>query len=82
MNAVLCAAGYNLRWLLRAIVRLGLGPSFVRLILVKFLAQWCVHMGERVASRFALMALAILQGRRRIKDFDSWVQLHLPGSPS
>jgi transposase, IS5 family len=29
-HAVLCAAGYNLRWLLRAIVRLGLTPlSFV-----------------------------------------------------
>ncbi|CAB3671598.1 hypothetical protein LMG27174_02184 [Paraburkholderia rhynchosiae] len=27
-SAVLCAAGYNLRWLLRAIVRLGLGPDF------------------------------------------------------
>ncbi|WP_235012331.1 transposase, partial [Caballeronia catudaia] len=26
LHAVLCAAGYNLRWLLRAIVRLGLGP--------------------------------------------------------
>ncbi len=25
LNAVLCAAGYNLRWLLRTIVRLGLG---------------------------------------------------------
>jgi IS5 family transposase len=28
LHAVLCAAGYNLRWLLRAIVRLGLGPVF------------------------------------------------------
>ncbi|WP_369094831.1 ABC transporter permease, partial [Candidatus Burkholderia verschuerenii] len=28
LHAVLCAAGYNLRWLLRAIVRLGLGPIF------------------------------------------------------
>lgn len=26
--ALSCAAGYNLRWLLRAIVRLGLGPAF------------------------------------------------------
>ena len=26
LHAVLCAVGYNLRWLLRAIVRLGLGP--------------------------------------------------------
>jgi hypothetical protein len=28
LHAVLCATGYNLRWLLRAIVRLGLGPTF------------------------------------------------------
>ena len=28
--ALSCAAGYNLRWLLRAIVRLGLGPVFLR----------------------------------------------------
>jgi IS5 family transposase len=30
LHAVLCAAGYNLRWLLRAIVRLGIGPLFLR----------------------------------------------------
>jgi IS5 family transposase len=28
LHAVLCATGYNLRWLLRAIVRLGLGSIF------------------------------------------------------
>ena len=28
--AVLCAAGYNLRWLLRAMVRLGLSAAFMR----------------------------------------------------
>jgi hypothetical protein len=28
LHAVLCAAGYNLRWLLRAIIRLGLAPVF------------------------------------------------------
>ena len=29
LHAVLCATGYNLCWLLRAIVRLCLGPSFL-----------------------------------------------------
>ncbi|WP_246417340.1 IS5 family transposase [Rehaibacterium terrae] len=33
LHAVLCAAGYNLRWLLRAIARLGLQPVFLRLLL-------------------------------------------------
>jgi len=30
LHAVLCAAGYNLRWLLRAMVRLGLSATFLR----------------------------------------------------
>src|SRR6218665_481316 len=32
LHAVLCAAGYNIRWLLRAIMRLGLKGLFLRLI--------------------------------------------------
>jgi IS5 family transposase len=32
LHAVLCAAGFNIRWLLRAIVRLGLGPAFLCLL--------------------------------------------------
>ena len=32
LHAVGCAAGFNVRWLLRAIVRLGLGPAFLRLL--------------------------------------------------
>jgi len=31
LHAISCAAGYNLRWLLRAIARLGIGPVFSRL---------------------------------------------------
>lgn len=30
VHALLCAAGYNLRWLLRAIARLGIKPIFLR----------------------------------------------------
>lgn len=33
IHAVLCAAGDNMRWLLRAVVRLGLKAVFLRLIL-------------------------------------------------
>jgi transposase, IS5 family len=32
LHALSCAAGYNLRWLLRAIARLGIGPAFLRLL--------------------------------------------------
>ncbi len=33
LHAVLCAAGYNLRWLLRAMLRLGLKATFLRPVL-------------------------------------------------
>ena len=32
LHAVSCVAGYNLRWLLRAITRLSMGPAFLRLL--------------------------------------------------
>jgi transposase, IS5 family len=32
LHAISCAAGYNLRWLMRAIARLGIGPLFLRLL--------------------------------------------------
>ena len=37
-NAVPCAAGYNLRWLLRAMVRLGLKATFLRSFLWALIA--------------------------------------------
>jgi len=39
LHAVLCAAGYNLRWLLRAIVRLGLRPAIFTLALLNWLVN-------------------------------------------
>jgi hypothetical protein len=42
LHAVLCATGYNLRWLLRAIVRLGLRPIF-------FILAW-LHWIVKVPS--------------------------------
>ena len=38
LHAVLCAAGYNLRWLMRAMVRLGLAVAFLRSMLCWFMA--------------------------------------------
>jgi transposase, IS5 family len=35
LHAVLCATGYNLRWLMRAVLRLGLGPVFLCLALLR-----------------------------------------------
>ncbi|MBS1198279.1 MAG: transposase, family [Proteobacteria bacterium] len=42
LHAVLCAAGYNLRWLMRAMLRLGLKASFLRLFLVALFQQLLV----------------------------------------
>lgn len=42
LHAVLCAAGYNLRWLMRAMLRLGLKASFLRLFLVALFRQLLV----------------------------------------
>jgi transposase, IS5 family len=33
LHSISCAAGYNLRWLMRAVARLGIGPLFLRLLL-------------------------------------------------
>ena len=38
IHAVLCAAGYNLKWLMRAVIRLGLSGLFVLCILLSWLA--------------------------------------------
>ncbi|QOJ23284.1 MAG: transposase [Gammaproteobacteria bacterium] len=37
LHAVLCAAGYNLRWLMRAIHRLGIKNSLLRLALLQLI---------------------------------------------
>ena len=40
VHAVLCAAGYNLKWLLRAIVALGLKPNFLYQVLAVFMREY------------------------------------------
>jgi len=39
LHPVLCAAGYNLRWLLRAVARLGLTALFALVVLVGMLGR-------------------------------------------
>ena len=55
LNAVLCAAGYNLRWLLRAIVRLGLGLDVLRRLLADLWLRWCVQTSARAENRALAM---------------------------
>ena len=62
LHAISCAAGYNLRWLLRAIARLGIEAAFLRLLHAALSAQtvtqnspttrgraWTWHLGVRLA---------------------------------
>ena len=49
LHAVSCAAGYNLRWLLRAIARLGIEALFLRQSLAALEQPWAMgasHGGQ------------------------------------
>ena len=55
LHAVLCAAGYNLRWLLRAIARKGLRVLFVSVSSLAVLTAWLVS-ALRQPRNLAVMA--------------------------
>jgi IS5 family transposase len=55
LHALSCAAGYNIRWLLRAIVRLGLKVVFLRLFLTAMTGT------EKVKSTYAQRAAALMR---------------------
>ena len=57
LHAVLCAAGYNLRWLMRAMVRLGLAVAFLRSMLCWLMAT--LSRRYTVADDYKPSALAI-----------------------
>lgn len=40
LHSISCAAGYNLRWLLRAIARRGIGAVFLRLLQAALSPPW------------------------------------------
>ncbi len=49
IHAVLCAAGYNLRWLMRAVVRLSLKGFFIRLFISVFIT-WLADASQVLRS--------------------------------
>jgi hypothetical protein len=58
LHAVLCAAGYNLRWLLRAMVRLGLRA----LLLGRgFVVSWLRFLGSQPAGNVNTLRYAFVQ---------------------
>jgi hypothetical protein len=65
LHCISCAAGYNLRWLLRAIARLGIAAAFLRLLLTvpgqpraigasdgTQERSWTTHVGHWLTSGF------------------------------
>lgn len=46
LHAVLCAAGFNLRWLLRAIARKGLKGFFAPVFALGIMAMLCMAAHE------------------------------------
>ena len=69
LHAISCAAGYNIRWLLRAIARLGIAAAFLRLLRATFTAQsategtydpqgrpWTEHIGHLLTRAMPIKA--------------------------
>lgn len=64
LHAVLCAAGYNIRWLLRMIAKKGV--PFLQTLFLRLLAQsGLTAMGRWAAKEIAKVG-AEVRGRRRL----------------
>ena len=61
LHTIGCAAGYNLRWLLRAIARLGIGALFLRLL------QAALEQQRATASSYSTL------GRSWMASMRNWV---------
>ncbi len=46
LHAISCALGFNIRWLLRAIIRLGCKPFFASIFLCSFIGTQRKHLGK------------------------------------
>jgi transposase, IS5 family len=51
LHTISCAAGYNLRWLLRAIAKLGIGPAFLCLLQMALLPAMALRFAHTGSSR-------------------------------
>ena len=61
LHSISCAAGYNLRWLLRAIARLGIGAVFLRLL------------QAALSQRQAAGTLYDASGRAWMANLSNWI---------
>jgi IS5 family transposase len=44
LHAVLCATGFNIRWLMRAIVKNGIQPLWQLFLRLQIALHWAVHI--------------------------------------
>lgn len=51
LHSISCAAGYNLRWLLRAIAKLGIGPAFLCLLRMVLLPAMALQSAQTGGGR-------------------------------
>jgi IS5 family transposase len=51
LHTISCAAGYNLRWLLRAIAKLGIGPAFLCLLQMVLLPVMALRSAQTAGNR-------------------------------
>lgn len=63
LHAISCAAGYNLRWLLRAIARLGIGAVFLRLLQAGLSRQRGTEKSYGTQDRTWTRRLSVWPGR-------------------
>lgn len=56
LHVISCAAGYNLRWLMRAIAKLGIGPAFLCLLQMALLPAMVLRSVHTGCSRAQLSA--------------------------
>ena len=54
LHTISCAAGYNLRWLLRAIAKLGIAPAYLRLLQMALLQAMVMRSAQTGRSRAQL----------------------------
>ena len=62
LHTISCAAGYNLRWLLRAIARLGIGPAFLCLLQMVPHPAMALQGSSRGADRLQLTVGYVFRG--------------------
>ena len=65
LHALGCAAGYNIRWLLRAITRLGLKGLFCALLAMALWVLWLVGVASNLFRTARVTAAHVVGSRRR-----------------